>query len=504
MAADNPIVRRKTLTEQWAEAYPDLAQHFRRQAESPPQPSVVSPQSGFGGIGPVPQYGPPVPRAILPPAVAQAAPVAPVPASIPPRIPRAIPKGTPFRSGRAAAVADDSAAAQMGRQIGGLETEGFAPVSSLPGGRDARDQAYLGPNSVMVREGLVAPEVYTAALQQRAAAEQKGQMAGLPQSAIGGGYSPSEATRNFAEQGGPMTEYVVPGKGSATFLGERRGGGSFSVVSGRTPEEQAIIDRNVASIDRQTAAMRDLRNAQRLDQGLPTVEQAEQMAAMQRAMPAPPSTRDLDRQAEALTQQLQGAADMRGFGSRRRRADAIQAAQIGLANIAAQRNAMQQDYQTQAALAQGLFGQQQQQQSAAAKAALDQAAAQQAQQQWAAEFGLNRQREARETAQGGFKNAMEYEKFVGDTLKDRQLDQKGTYEVLKNFMGKDLNGNPTFDEDNFRKLSRIETLSSGKTPTVGKPYFDPATNDYVVYDETGRMTPLGGPPGVIAWKHSQM
>jgi len=454
-------------------AYPEEMQRFAR----PPVPSMPGP------------------------APAEAAETAAEPAAGQSRI---APAGRPFRSGRAAAVADDSDAAQMGRQIGGLETEGFAPVSSLPGGRDARDKAYLGPNSIMVREGLVGPEAYAAAMQSRQDAEAFGRGAGFAPSHSARAYRPNEATREGAEQGGPMTEYVVPGKGSATFLGERRGGGSFSVVSGPSEEQQAMTARNVAGIDRQTAAMRDLRNAQRQAQGLPTVEQAEQSAAMQRAMPAPPNFRDLDAQAATYQKQMQDAQRIRGIGQGPRRRDQMAAAQAGLAQVNAQRAAMQQDYQTQSAMAQGLFGQQQQQQSAAAKAASDQSAAQEDRRRWEATFGLDRQKEARTTAQGGFKNALEYEKFVRDTLKDRQLDQKGTFDVLKNFMGKDLNGNPTFDEEGFRKLSRIEALSSGKTPTVGKPYFDPATNDYVVYDETGRMTPLGGPPGVIAWKHSQM
>lgn len=188
-----------------------------------------------------------------------------------------------------------------------LREEGFAPVSALPGGIDPRSgNPWLGPNQIMISERLGTPEDYTAALQAREAAMARGQAAAMPQSAIGGDYRPSEATRMYAEKGGPITEYAVPGKGTATFLGERQGGGTLSVVGGRTPEEQAIIDQRVAGIDSQTAAMRDLRNAQRLAQGLPTVEQAEQMAAMQRMMPAPPSTRDLDLQEAELMRQLQG------------------------------------------------------------------------------------------------------------------------------------------------------------------------------------------------------
>jgi hypothetical protein len=377
--------------------------------------------------------------------------------------------------------------------------EGFAPASTLPGGRDARDQAYLGPNSVMVRESLVGPEAYTAALQQRAAAEQKGQMAGLPQSAVAGSYSPSEATRTFAEQGGPMTEYVVPGKGSATFLGERRGGGSLSVVSGRTPEEQAIIDRNVAGIDRQTAAMRDLRNAKRQAQGLPTVEQAEQAAAMQRAMPAPPNFRDLDRQAEALTQQLQSASDMRGFGTRRARADAIQAAQIGLANIAAQRNAMQQDYQTQSALAQGLFGQQQQQQSAAAKAAADQSAAQEDRRRWEATHGLNTEQARIDAMTKGENALVQRQRLALDAIKQRNPDPMKMVETVSKYMGKEgLDGRRQFDFGGFNGAIGIRPVPASAAeikPYV--PFFDEKSEEYLMYDENGQPQSLGGPIDLV-------
>jgi hypothetical protein len=54
------------------------------------------------------------------------------------------------------------------------------------------------------------------------------------------------------------TEYMVPGKGSATFQGQRKGGGSLSVVSGRTAEDQQAIDQTVSGINRQIDAMRSL------------------------------------------------------------------------------------------------------------------------------------------------------------------------------------------------------------------------------------------------------
>jgi len=442
------------------------------------------------------RFAPPPVPAIPGSAPAEAAETAAEPAAGQSRI---APAGRPFRSGRAAAVADDSDAARMGRLIGGLETEDFAPVSSLPGGRDARDQAYLGPNSLMVREGLVGPEAYTAAMQSRQDAEAFGRGAGFAPSHSARPYRPNEATREGAEQGGPMTEYVVPGKGSATFLGERRGGGSFSVVSGPSEEQQAMTARNVAGIDRQTAAMRDLRNAQRQAQGLPTVEQAEQSAAMQRAMPAPPNFRDLDAQAATYQKQMQDAQRIRGIGQGPRRRDQMAAAQAGLAQVNAQRAAMQQDYQTQSAMAQGLFGQQQQQQSAAAKAAADQSAAQEDRRRWEATFGLDTEKARIDAMTKGENALVQRQRLALSAIKQRNPDPMKMVETVSKYMGKEgLDGRRQFDFGGFNGAIGIRPVpASAAEIKPYTPFFDEKSQEYLMYDENGQPQSLGGPIDLV-------
>lgn len=80
---------------------------------------------------------------------------------------------------------------------------------------------------------------------------------------IGQGYTPiaPEDTTLVRTQNG-VTDYQTP-KGSITMpengvLGvpSRQGGGTLSVLSGRTPEEQALIDARVDSLNRQTEALR--------------------------------------------------------------------------------------------------------------------------------------------------------------------------------------------------------------------------------------------------------
>lgn len=381
-----------------------------------------------------------------------------------------------------------------------LREEGFAPVSALPGGIDPRSgNPWLGPNQIMIRERLGTPEDYTAALQAREAAMARGQAAGMPQSAIGGDYRPSEATRMYAEKGGPITEYVVPGKGTATFLGERQGGGTLSVVGGRTPEEQALIDQRVAGIDSQTAAMRDLRNAQRQAQGLPTVEQTEQMAAMQRLTPAPPSTRDLDLQEAELMRQLQGAGDIRGFGSRRRRADAIQAAQTGLAAIANQRQALNQGYQAQLAQTQGLMGLQASERQKAIEAQLRQRAAEQAQQQWQAEFDQSDRQKAQELAVRAFGQQ------ARNQPRPAMLSEKAISDILTRYSTPAVApGQPaTVNLEGLHGDFNVAPLPENPAQMqVGQVYYDPSdpASPYKIATPQG-MARLGGRRDLIIYSH---
>ena len=104
------------------------------------------------------------------------------------------------------------------------------------------------------------------------------------------GYSPanldftaadgSKPANIFYQEKDGKTRYTIPGQqglggvpGSAEFQGQRQGGGSFSVIGGRTPEEQAAIDERVASINKQI-------DAQRIAQGKPTLAEEERLNAM--------------------------------------------------------------------------------------------------------------------------------------------------------------------------------------------------------------------------------
>lgn len=158
------------------------------------------------------------------------------------------------------------------------------------------------------------------------------------------------------------TTYTVPGKGTATFTGAQpKGGGTLSVVS--TP--------GVEGYERQFQAMRDLRNAQREYQGLPTVEQAQQYAAMQRMMPQPPDMSGFQEQQAALMQQLQDASNIRGFGKRSQREAAMRAAQTGLEQLNQQAQMAQQQYGQRAQFANQYLSNQQDQAQAQAKAAAE-------------------------------------------------------------------------------------------------------------------------------------
>lgn len=88
----------------------------------------------------------------------------------------------------------------------------------------------------------------------------RGERNAFEQPLLGQGYQPAGDSLMVRTQGA-TTDYQHP-KGSMTFQGGamgvpgRQGGGTLSFVGGRTPEEQAGIDDRVASINRQTEALR--------------------------------------------------------------------------------------------------------------------------------------------------------------------------------------------------------------------------------------------------------
>jgi len=294
-------------------------------------------------------------------------------------------------------------------------------------------------------------------MQDQQDAEAFGRRMGFQRSEGYGGYAPNLPTQQALQEGGPTTEYVVPGKGSATFLGKRRGGGSFSVVSGRTPEEQALIDRNVASIDRQTAAMRDLRNAERQARGLGSLEEEIQQNEFMR-----------------LADRI-----MKNYGE-----NAPAALEI----------------LKQAQLDKAVRGNAEQGQRASAQA---QREAQESQRRWEAEQGLRQQQENRARTEFGVKTAMDYDKMVQDSLKEERLKPETTATILNEFMSNDLSGAPVFNHGAFQDRHNIPTASATQPPEVGRVTFDPSTGGYFVVVAGGEVIPLGGADAAYEYMHAQ-
>lgn len=379
-----------------------------------------------------------------------------------------------------------------------LTGQGFVPITNLPGGKNKlTGTSNLGPaENILVRERLGKPEDYTAAVQAQQAGTTYGRRLGLPQSVGALPYEPNEATRMGMEKGGAITEYAIPGKGTATFLGERRGGGAFSVVGGRTPEEQQAINERVASINSQTAAMRDLRNAQRLEQGLPTVEQEQQAnsmnAMLERLAPAPNLSALDDAQAQ-LMQELKDASQLKGFGSRRIRDDRMKVAQTGLAQIAATREGALRDHATQRNAALEMM---KNQQDLAAK----QAETERAARQWAAEQGLEWNKLDVQTQRN---IADAYDQAVARDIAQKNLAlnearlARGTPgnvtpNDIKQYYNPALPGKP--EELNIPKLLDVEGI--GVAPEtgfiVGKPYVNPKTGKiYRFTNENGDREEIG-------------
>jgi hypothetical protein len=376
-----------------------------------------------------------------------------------------------------------------------LSDQGFVPVSSLPGSIDPRSgTAYLGPSdNILVREGLVPAERYNAAMQNREAAMAAGQRVGLPKSLEGGRYEPNAETLYAMAPGGAgaITEYAIPGKGTATFLGERRGGGALSVVGGRTPEEQQAIDQTVKGIESQTAAMRDLRNANRLAQGAPTVEQEEYQSQLARIMGPGPNLSRLDEAQAGLLQDLKEASGIRGIGKKRLREDKIKAAQLGLATIQAAREDAMGDYAQQRNAALGAW---QNQQTLASK----QQESLRAAQQWAAEQGLEwnkltqqQQNAVREQADKGFSRMLDLERLILDAGKaQREGIPKIDSRLIQAMMTPSIRpGEPSKLNPEALSLVGIRPMpTQGQKPFT--PYFNPQTSSIFMLNENGQPVDL--------------
>lgn len=377
-----------------------------------------------------------------------------------------------------------------------LQQQGFSSLNDMPGGRQARtNRAWLGPNDIQVKESVGTPEQYTTAAQNNHFASLEGRRVGLPQG--GAVYQPNASTLAGQERGGPVTEYAIPGKGTATFLGERRGGGTLSVVSGRTPEEQAAIDQRVASINSQTAAMRSLRNAQRAEQGLPSVEQEQSMNAMRSAMPRL-NTSGLDQQEASLRQQLQSAAT--GRGNSKERASAIQAAQMGLDSVAAQRKALMGAYNTQSQQALGMLGlySNENQRAAAERAAAAKAAME------ASQFNATYNQTDRNAEREALAKVFSAKISAGARGGNKGITAKDSLAFLKQYTTPPTipGQNPTFDYEGFNSQFGAAPLPSDPSKLkVGQAYYDPTdpANPYKLGTQDGFQS-IGSPADFLGWK----
>jgi hypothetical protein len=371
-----------------------------------------------------------------------------------------------------------------------LAADGFNPLNQLPENQDARSkESYLGPNDIHVRERLGSPQEYRDAVYANQMGAMRGRQVGLPGSGATP-YTPNPATLSGMEHGGPITEYAIPGKGTATFMGQRAGGGGFSVVSGASTED----------LQKQLAAQRDLRNAYRQAEGRPTVEQEAQMAQIRRmASQFMPDTSGLDAQRAKYQQQLDEAGKIYGPGKGRLRDDRMKAAQIGLAQVEAQQQAANQMAQ------QGLGFAQQAMQTQAGKEAA-QAKVQQEAAQWAAENGLewrklsNAEQQAivdnlvkgSQLRQGDNKNAIDLHNALKPSDKSAV-----TARDLSNFMTEGLAGKPpTFHHQVWAQIHNIPPAPApDQVMSPGAPFY---TQDGQVMTKNAKGDVVPYPGGWVA------
>ena len=264
--------------------------------------------------------------------------------------------------------------------------------------------------------------------------------------------------------GKPKTRYTIPGQqglggvpGYAEFQGQRKGGGSFSVIGGRTPEEQAAIDERVASINQQI-------DAQRIDQGKPTLAEEARMNAMGNMVDrfaTPPDNMNPQQMELWKVQQAQIA------GMLAQQAEQDKAQQ---ANTAAQQKAALEQYRWQRE--QGVREQQ------AAGTEYDRGVTRQQAKQ---DFELKRQ--------------MYLSPQVDPIRKEKVLmDAVNEYVVEPVTPGEP----PVFHGKAFADRYQIDLYNPEQAET-GVPYYHEETGDFMVIGPQGEIVPLR-PEIVLAWK----
>jgi len=390
--------------------------------------------------------------------------------------------------GDGAALKDMRERSQVAQEAGPLISNGYRSLNNPEVNNAISGKPPGYDENILMKERFGTPKEYTAAVQSNENVTRFGQQMGLEQSFGARGYIPNDATKAGMEHGGAITEYAVPGKGSATFYGQRQSGGTLSVVGGRTPEEQAAIDARVKTIDSQTAAMRDIRNANRKAQGLPTVEQEAQtnaIRAMMSQLAPSPDMSALQEERAALIQKLKDAPNDYGKGKGRQRRAAIEALQIGLAQNDSATRALQQSHGVQAGIASNLLGSENEMasKSAANEFAALKYAAERGDKQ--AEQKLNDLKAYMEIMDKGQGRALEAQR---NAIMANRPASGGSNEMPGVYKSMDENGREIFNTELFEQWNNIQPLGDGKSAKQGQIYksgsgtygmIDPKTGQYV-------------------------
>ena len=288
------------------------------------------------------------------------------------------------------------------------------------------------------------------------------------------GYSPlnqafvaadgSKPANIFYQEKDGKTRYTIPGEsavgggaGFAEFQGQRQGGGSFSVLSGRTPEEQAAIDERVASINKQI-------DAQRIEQGQPTLAEEARMNAMGNMVnrfATPPDNMNPQQMELWKLQQAQ------------------------IANMMAQQAEQDKAQQTNTAAQQ--------------KAELEQY-------RWRREQGVREQQAVgteydrgitRRQAQQDFE--LKRQMYLSPQI-DPIRKEKVLMDAVNEYVGEPITPGepPVFHGKAFADRYQIDLYNPEQAET-GVPYYHEETGDFMVIGPQGEMVPLR-PEIVLAWK----
>ncbi len=268
----------------------------------------------------------------------------------------------------------------------------------------------------------------------------------------------------IGEDGKPRTRYTIPGEsaigggpGFAEFQGQRKGGGSFSVISGRTPKEQAEIDARVAGINQ-------LIDAQRIEQGKPTQAEEARLNALGNLVSrfATPPDNMTPQQMELWKLQQ---AQIAGMLAQQAEQDKAQQA-----NTEAQRKAELEQYRWRR----------------------EQAVREQQTAGTEYDRGITR-RQAQQDLE--LKRQMYLSPKVDPIQREKMLT-----DAVNEYVGEPITPGeaPVFHGKAFADRYQIDLYNPEQAET-GVPYYHEETGDFMVVGPQGEMVPLR-PETVLAWK----